>query len=537
MPDRIESLHRAFVDAGSDIILTNTFGANRRRLMLHKLEGRTHELNRLAAKIARKVADSARRPVVVAGSVGPTGDLLAPLGPLSEDEAVEIFIEQIEGLREGGADVAWIETMSAPEEMRAAALAAAKCGMPYTVTASFDTAGRTMMGVAPAAFSDFVQAFDPAPVAYGANCGVGASDLLAAILGMAPGATLIAKANAGVPQWHGAEIHYSGTPELMERLRRPRRGLRRAHHWRLLRQQPGPCRGDAARPRRPQSRRASGRGGDRRGARSPRRAARGGERRQPAAPAGTDVNSKAKQRAQSGYTEPVESDPEDAPSQVRAPRSAHGARRSADFRRRRRERGRAARPLPGPGGGGKTNRSVAHPAEGADRGRRSEDRRQRRARSFDAARRGRAHRLRGAAGGGIAPHRRGHPACRGLRGRASDRDRQAGRARRPSGAGPCGGHAGQRADPPLRSEPVGNRRGQAARNRAPAGQGHVGASGRRQDGRRASGPGGPLRRPWPHRLLEARISGARLGRLRSERGQGRRRRSAAIRAIGKKWRS
>ena len=187
-PERIESLHRAFVDAGSDIILTNSFGANRRRLMLHKLEGRTRELNRLAAEIARKVADSAGRPVVVAGSVGPTGDLLAPLGPLSEDEAVDVFIEQIEGLREGGADVAWIETMSAPEEMRAAALAAGKCGMPYTVTASFDTAGRTMMGVAPAAFGDLVQAFDPAPVAYGANCGVGASDLLAAILGMAPGA-------------------------------------------------------------------------------------------------------------------------------------------------------------------------------------------------------------------------------------------------------------------------------------------------------------------------------------------------------------
>jgi methionine synthase I (cobalamin-dependent) len=210
-PDRIESLHRAFVDAGSDIILTNSFGANRRRLMLHKLEGRTRELNRLAAEIARKVADSAGRPVVVAGSVGPTGDLLAPLGPLSEDEAVEIFIEQIEGLREGGADVAWIETMSAP------ALAASKCGMPYTLTASFDTAGRTMMGVAPAAFSELVEALNPAPVAYGANCGVGASDLLAAILGMKPGAPLIAKANAGVPQWHGAEIHYSGTPELMEK--------------------------------------------------------------------------------------------------------------------------------------------------------------------------------------------------------------------------------------------------------------------------------------------------------------------------------
>jgi methionine synthase I (cobalamin-dependent) len=214
-PDRIESLHRAFVDAGSDIILTNSFGANRRRLTLHKLEARTRELNRLAARNARKIADSAGRPVVVAGSVGPTGDLLAPLGALSEDEAVEVFVEQIEGLREGGADVAWIETMSAPEEMRTAAVAADKCGMPYTITASFDTAGRTMMGVAPLVFRDLVAGFDPAPVAYGANCGVGASDLLVAILGMSPGAALIAKANAGVPQWHGAEIHYSGTPELM----------------------------------------------------------------------------------------------------------------------------------------------------------------------------------------------------------------------------------------------------------------------------------------------------------------------------------
>jgi 5-methyltetrahydrofolate--homocysteine methyltransferase len=215
-PDRIESLHQAFVDAGADIILTNSFGANRRRLMLHGLEGRTRELNRRAARNARKVADSAGRPIVVAGSVGPTGDLIVPLGPLSEEEAADVFAEQIEGLREGGADVAWIETMSAPEEMRAAALAAGKCGMPYTITASFDTAGRTMMGVAPATFSELAESFDPVPVAYGANCGVGASDLLVAILEMRPGAALIAKANAGVPRWHGAHIHYSGTPELME---------------------------------------------------------------------------------------------------------------------------------------------------------------------------------------------------------------------------------------------------------------------------------------------------------------------------------
>ncbi len=217
-PDRIQALHHAYVEAGADNILTNSFGANRRRLALHGLEPRTREFNRLAAENARNVADKAGRPVLVAGSVGPTGDLIAPLGPLSEGEAVEVFIEQIEGLREGGADIAWVETMSAAEEIRAAALAAAKVGMPLTITASFDTAGRTMMGVAPSSFAELANDFNPRPVAYGANCGVGAADLLVAILAMdaaRPGAALIAKANAGVPQWQGAHIHYSGSPELM----------------------------------------------------------------------------------------------------------------------------------------------------------------------------------------------------------------------------------------------------------------------------------------------------------------------------------
>ena len=148
-PEKIRALHQAFVDAGADIVLTNSFGGNRRRLMLHKLEGRVRELNRLAAEIARDVADRAGRPVVVGGSVGPTGDLLAPLGPLTEDEAADVFAEQIEGLKAGGADVVWIETMSAPEEIRAAAARRERVGMPYVATASFDTAGRTMMGLAP----------------------------------------------------------------------------------------------------------------------------------------------------------------------------------------------------------------------------------------------------------------------------------------------------------------------------------------------------------------------------------------------------
>jgi methionine synthase I (cobalamin-dependent) len=204
-PDRILALHQSFVDAGADIILTNSFGGNRRRLALHKLDGRVGELNAAAARNARKVADGA-------------GRLFAPLGPLTEDDAIAICVEQIEGLKEGGADVVWIETMSAVEEMRAAAKAAVKAGMPYTVTASFDTAGKTMMGIPPAAMPGVAGDIDPNPVAVGANCGVGASDLLVSILSMTeanPDAIVIAKANAGIPQFHGDHIHYSGTPELM----------------------------------------------------------------------------------------------------------------------------------------------------------------------------------------------------------------------------------------------------------------------------------------------------------------------------------
>jgi 5-methyltetrahydrofolate--homocysteine methyltransferase len=216
--DRIAGLHREFVEAGADIILTNSFGANRRRLMLHQLEGRTRELNRLAARLAREVADAAGRPVVVAGSVGPTGDLLAPLGPISEDEAVEVFAEQVEGLMEGGADVAWIETMSAVEEIRAATRAAARLGMPCVVTASFDTAGRTMMGVQPGKLVEFATSLSPAPLAVGANCGVGASDLVASVLAMEaarPETVIVAKANCGIPRVTASGTIYSGTPELM----------------------------------------------------------------------------------------------------------------------------------------------------------------------------------------------------------------------------------------------------------------------------------------------------------------------------------
>jgi 5-methyltetrahydrofolate--homocysteine methyltransferase len=217
-PERIRNLHQMFVDAGADIILTNSFGGTRRRLALHRLEERTFDLNRLAARNARAVADAAGRRVIVAGSVGPTGDLFEPIGPMTEAAAAEVFAEQIEGLKAGGADVIWIETMSALEEMRAAAAAAARVGMPYTVTASFDTAGNTMMGVRPGAMAREVAAFTPAPHGIGCNCGVGASDLLYSVLAITeaePGATVIAKGNCGIPQVGAGGVSYTGTPEVM----------------------------------------------------------------------------------------------------------------------------------------------------------------------------------------------------------------------------------------------------------------------------------------------------------------------------------
>ncbi len=218
IPEKVKSLHQEFVDAGADIILTNTFGGNANRLALHHHEHRVHELNAAAAKNAREVADACDRPIIVAGSVGPTGALFEPMGPLTHDEAVRLFTEQMEGLRDGGADVMWIETMSSAEEMVAAADAAQSLGLPYTCTASFDTAGRTMMGIHPNTMAAVFDGVASKPLAIGANCGVGASDILVTISHMAAESnTVISKGNCGIPQFVGAEIQYSGTPELMER--------------------------------------------------------------------------------------------------------------------------------------------------------------------------------------------------------------------------------------------------------------------------------------------------------------------------------
>src|SRR5450432_1866335 len=215
-PEEVLGLHRRFIEAGAEIILTNTFGCNRQRLKLHKAENRVYELAKRAAELARQTADAAAGPVVVAGSVGPTGELFAPLGELTHEVAVESFTEQIQGLRDGGTDVVWIETLSSPEELNAAAEASIKVGLPYVVTCTFDTAGRTMMGVLPDELDGIVAGQPVAPLAIGANCGVGASDILVTLLAMQNAThTLVVKGNCGIPHFQGTECVYSGTPELM----------------------------------------------------------------------------------------------------------------------------------------------------------------------------------------------------------------------------------------------------------------------------------------------------------------------------------
>ncbi len=217
-PENIRALYRGAVEAGSDIFLTNTFGGNASRMKLHSAQGRVHELNRIGAELGREIADASGRDVVVAGSMGPTGEIMAPMGSLTHEIAVEMFHEQAEGLKDGGADVLWVETISAAEEFRAAAEACAKAGMPWCGTMSFDTAGRTMMGLTSAQMVAMVDKLDHPPLAFGANCGVGAADLMRTVLGfvaVGPEKPIIAKGNAGIPKYHDGHIHYDGTPDLM----------------------------------------------------------------------------------------------------------------------------------------------------------------------------------------------------------------------------------------------------------------------------------------------------------------------------------
>lgn len=219
-PEKVEQVHRGFVDAGSDIILTNTFGANRYRFQLHGSADKVREINIAAARIARKVADAAGRPVIVGGSMGPSGEMLEPIGERKASDVEEAFVEQAAALKEGGVDVAWIETMFFEAELGAAVRAAERAGLPYVLTMTFDTGGRTMMGLKPEAAVKLPKTHGWHPIGFGANCGVGPAQLIDSVLalvkGSTPGDVVIAKANCGIPQvGDDMKVHYSGTPEIM----------------------------------------------------------------------------------------------------------------------------------------------------------------------------------------------------------------------------------------------------------------------------------------------------------------------------------
>ena len=207
----------SYAAAGAQYVTTNTFGGTAARLALHGLEDRAEELSRIGAEVARGVAD--RHGILVAGDVGPTGEILFPLGMLEAADAQAQFETQIRGLVAGGADFILIETMSALEEVEAAVRAAqaAAPGLPVAVTMSFDTKLRTMMGVRPA--DAVVQIAALGADVVGANCGRGPDEMTQIMQEMVAarpaGVFLMAQTNAGLPRPVGASFLYDGTPAVM----------------------------------------------------------------------------------------------------------------------------------------------------------------------------------------------------------------------------------------------------------------------------------------------------------------------------------
>jgi 5-methyltetrahydrofolate--homocysteine methyltransferase len=219
--DVIERILTEYADAGAQLLTTNTFGGSRPRLQMHGLEDRVIELNRAAAQIARGVAD-AHDGVFVLGDIGPSGELLEPMGTLTPESAQELFAEQMRGLVEGGVDGFLIETMSDLAEVRAAIAAAHDVApdLPVVATLSFDTNLHTMMGVSPAQAVVELSAMGADMV--GANCGRGFEEMRTIVERMVParpeGVLLMIQSNAGLPELVGADFVYNGTPEGMAEL-------------------------------------------------------------------------------------------------------------------------------------------------------------------------------------------------------------------------------------------------------------------------------------------------------------------------------
>ncbi len=216
-PEKVKAIYRGYAEAGAQIITSNTFGGTSARLKMHNLQDRVYEFNRAGAQLAREVADEFG--VLVAGDIGPSGELIEPVGPLSMAEAEAMFAEQIIGLVDGGADFLLIETMSHLNEVEAAVRAAQKVApqLPIAATLSFDTNYHTMMGVSPRLAVETLAAWGVRVI--GANCGNGPAEIEIVMTQMAQhrpaGVYLMAQANAGLPRWQTGVISYDGTPEIM----------------------------------------------------------------------------------------------------------------------------------------------------------------------------------------------------------------------------------------------------------------------------------------------------------------------------------
>ena len=211
-PDRVVELHRRFAEAGSDLVLTCSFGATTPRLADGPLAGRTAELNARAAELAREAVGDNR---LVAGSLGPTGQLVEPYGVLTREVCVEAYAEQAQALAEGGVDLLVLETFFALEEaLWAIEGAQSVTDLPLVASFSFDQGTHTMMGVSP---TDVVAAVGPLGVAaIGANCGRSLADtdaIVTELLAVAPGIPLWIKPNAGVPHVVGDAVVYEAGPE------------------------------------------------------------------------------------------------------------------------------------------------------------------------------------------------------------------------------------------------------------------------------------------------------------------------------------
>ena len=197
--EAVRTLHRNYIEAGSDIVLTNTFGGTSYRLVRDNLSDRVIEINREASRLAREIAGE---KIYVFGDIGPLGQLLQPLGTLSYEDALQAFEEQVTGLTQGQLDAILIETMADISEAKAAIEGTRRVSnLPILVTMSFDTRGRTMMGLKPEQAARELTALGVEMI--GANCGRTLSETLAAIQAMrevVPDALLVAKPNAGLPR-------------------------------------------------------------------------------------------------------------------------------------------------------------------------------------------------------------------------------------------------------------------------------------------------------------------------------------------------